>query len=117
MATAEVRLSATLLGLLTGNRTFAPAAALYGTAQGSLQITDLASGNNTITVPTGARAVLIVFPDTNTNTILLKGVNGDTGVSLARASWTFLNLRDDTPPASFVLTTSGAIAAVEFNWF
>lgn len=116
MATAEIRLSATVLGLLTGNRTFAPSVASYSAAHGGLSLVNLSNGNNTITVPTGATGVMIVPPSTNTAGIQLKGIAADTGVSLSPSSWQMINF-GASPPATFVLTTTGAIAGVEFNWF
>jgi len=50
----------------------------------SLQSKDLASGDNTITVPTGAVAMIFVPPSANTQTITLKGNAGDTGVPLSK---------------------------------
>lgn len=43
----------------------------------------LASGNNTITPPTGAVAVTIIKPTGNAVALILKGVNGDTGIALS----------------------------------
>jgi len=61
-------------------------------------LVSLASGNNTITIPTGAVAVTIIKPALNTVQILAKGVNGDTGVKL--------NLLD---PDSISLGTSATL--------
>lgn len=116
MATAEIRLSATVLGLLTGNRTFSPAVASFSDAHGGLSIVDLTTGDNTITVPSGATGVLLVPPADNAEGIELKGVGADTGFEISMTSWQLINF-GATPPASFVLTTTGAIAGVEFNWF
>jgi len=68
------------------------------------EIRNLTSGNNTITVPTGGSSVatgcLIIPPSGNTNTVTLKGVNGDTGISLHRTNPTFVGLN---AVSSFVL--------------
>ena len=53
---------------------------------------DLSSGNNTITVPSGATGVAIILPDENTVQVIAKGVNGDTGISLALIGFNFFSL-------------------------
>lgn len=70
----------------------------------------LASGANTITVPTGCTLVLLVPPPTNTETITLKGVTGDTGRQISKTRPTVLAWETGT---DFFLLTSGAIAAAE----
>ncbi len=51
---------------------------------GSVDIVDLSSGANTITVPTGGGSIptacTIIPPTGNTISITLKGVTGDTGI-------------------------------------
>ncbi len=53
---------------------------------GQLQVVDLASGDNTITIPTGGSSVpvalIIIPPAGNTETLTLKGDAGDTGVAI-----------------------------------
>lgn len=116
MATAEIKLSATVLGLLTGNRTASPATASFDDAHGGVTLLDLSSGANTITIPTGATAALIVMPSTNTTGVTLKGVTGDTGLALAPAGWQLINWGASVP-STFVLTAAGAISNVEIAWF
>ena len=71
---------------------------------------DLASGANTITVPSGTTLIVLIPPTTNTETILFKGVSGDTGFQLSK---TRPSIYAYETGASFVLTTSGAIAGYE----
>jgi hypothetical protein len=77
------------------------------TGPGSQFLQALTSGNNTITVPssTGVTGVTIVPLSTNTVAITLKGVAGDTGISIALTSPTSLGLNG---VSSFVLNTSTA---------
>lgn len=70
----------------------------------------LASGANTITVPTGATLVILVPPTTNTETVTLKGVTGDTGRQISKTRPTVLAWETGT---DFFLLTSGAIAGYE----
>ena len=82
-------------------------------ASGSGQVTlvDLSSGANTITIPTDAVAVTIIPPSTNTQTMLLKKVTGDTGINLALTAPCSISLDTVT---SFVITAGGSITGVRF---
>jgi hypothetical protein len=88
------------------------------TAINAETIVSLSVGANTITVPTGATNA-IIFPSSNTasttnanygGTLTLKGVAGDTGITISSASPTLLPF--DTAPSTFVLnaTASGTIS-------
>jgi len=77
----------------------------------------LASGANTITVPTGGATVTcvtIVKPAGNTQTITFKGITGDTGVALHKTDPDSISL--DTTVTSFVLTAGGTITGVTLIW-
>ena len=61
---------------------------------GSIEIKTLASGDNTITLPTGGSTVVactIVSPAGNTASIKVKGVTGDTGVRIHNTDPTTLS--------------------------
>jgi hypothetical protein len=58
------------------------AAADSSAGSGQNQLVSLISGNNTITIPTGAVAVTITPLPLNTVQLIAKGVTGDTGVKL-----------------------------------
>lgn len=84
---------------------------------GSIEIKTLASGLNTITVPTGGTtptAVTIVPPAGNTQSITLKGVTGDTGIALHLTDPTSLTLASTV--TTFALTTGGIITGMRFYW-
>ena len=76
----------------------------------------LSSGANTITVPTAftVKGCIIRPPSGNTQTITLKGVTGDTGISLHLTDPQLL--RFGTAPASFVLTAGGTITGLRILW-
>lgn len=69
----------------------------------------LPDGNNTITVPSGSRGVIITFNEDCDSLKTLKGVAGDTGIKVAsdfastRNSGVFMLLFGASPPASFVI--------------
>ncbi len=107
----QLTLSGNLTGVPLGNINVGPFSIV---ANGSnnlealLQI--LASGANTITVPSWAVGCLIIPNSGNATALTLKGVTGDTGVPLSETTPTLLNFT--TPPASFVLT-AGALFTTE----
>lgn len=83
-------------------------------APGRIDRTDLSSGANTITVPTGFKAVTIIPPAGNTTLITLKGVTGDTGVPLHLTDPSSIGL--DSTESTFVLTAAGSITGVRLIW-
>lgn len=76
------------------------------TAGVSSSVVDLASGANTITVPSGTTVVIVIPPATNTQTITAKGVTGDTGFQLSKTNPSVLAWQTGT---TFVLTAGAAI--------
>jgi len=88
------------------------------TSIAKMDLVSLASGNNTITVPSvtgfSVVAVTIVPPPGNTNLVTLKGVNGDTGFGIHKTDPTCLAL--DTSTSSFVLSAANTINGVRLIW-
>lgn len=85
-----------------------------------VQALSLANGANTINTTTcpalaTAGAVILRPPTSNTNALTLKGVSGDTGISLNPAAPHLLTFAS-TPPTSFVITTTGGITGFELIW-
>jgi hypothetical protein len=116
MATAAARIiSHTFSGDVSATLPFS--AASNAASPGQIDLVTLASGANTITPPAGGstpKAVTIIPPSGNTNTITLKGVTGDTGVVLHITDPTSIGL--NSPTATFVLTASASIAGVRLVW-
>lgn len=83
----------------------------FTAAIGDRRNTDLANGANTITVPTGSTMCVFVPPSTNTQTLTLKGISGDTGIAMAVNKPALIPL---SSVASFVITTNGAVTGCEF---
>jgi hypothetical protein len=65
----------------------------------------LASGANTVTVPTWAVGCIITPPTSNTVALTLKGVTGDTGILIGLNAPLMLSF-PATPPTSFVITAA-----------
>jgi hypothetical protein len=104
---------------LTGDVTYSQSfsAAANSASPGQNDIVTLASGANTITPPTGGttpKAVTIIPPVGNVNTITLKGITGDTGVVLHKTDPAVISL--NSPTSTFVLTASAEIAGVRLIW-
>lgn len=92
-------------------------AASNAASPGSVEIKTLASGLNTITLPTGGSTVVsctIVPPSGNSTSITLKGVTGDTGVRIHNTDPTTLTFHSTV--TDFVLTTGAQITGVRFYW-
>lgn len=70
---------------------------------------------NSITVPTGTpELVVIVPPTTNTQTLTLKGITGDTGVALAVADPTVIAF--GASPAFGITVGAGSTVNVTLVW-
>lgn len=87
-------------------------AAVNASGSGKNDLTNLSSGNNTITCPTSAKAVTIVPPVGNTVVLKLKGVAGDTGVSLSLTDPGSYPITDTT----FVLNAASALTGLRLIW-
>lgn len=72
----------------------------------------LASGANTITVPSWAVGMLIIPNTNNTTGLTLKGVTGDTGIALSPANPTGPVMFSASPPANFVLTAAALFTTI-----
>ena len=88
-------------------------AAENATAPGVIENKNLAQGANTITVPSGSKAVTMKPPSGNAQTITLKGVSGDTGIALHKTDPTSLGLDS---VSTFVLTAGNTVTGMVFVW-
>lgn len=115
MATTATRvLTITYTGDVTGTETIS--AASNASSPGQIQIISLVSGNNTITVPTAGTvptACTIVPPSNNANTLILKGVAGDTGITILKTDPTTIAL--DPGVTTFVVNAAGT-TNTRFVW-
>ena len=101
---------------MTGDILFSrsDAAAESAAAPGVVEKKDLSSGNNAITVPSGAKGLTIKPPTGNAQTLTLKkGVNADTGVAIHKTDPTSLGLETG---ATVVLNAGGSVTGVVLVW-
>lgn len=116
MSTSSTRTTTIVnTGDVAGTQTIS--AATNAAAPGQIEVKTLSSGANTITVPTGGTtptAVTIVPPSGNTQTIVIKGITGDTGVGMHLTDPFTLSLAAAT--ATFVITAGGTITGMKFYW-
>lgn len=107
--TSDRSIAITFTGDVEYSQTFE--ASTNATGSGQIQLINLSSGANTITVPSGAVAVTIIPPTANAVTMTLKGVSGDTGIALALTAPCSLSL---SSVSTFVITAGGTITGVRF---
>lgn len=85
---------------------------------GSVTIHALVSGDNTITVPsvTGitVKGATIIPPSSNVEAIILKGVGGDTGITLSKTDPT--SIAFETAPTNIILNAGGNIDGLRIVW-
>jgi hypothetical protein len=93
-------------------------AAANTASPGAITIQSLASGFNSVSVPTSTGvtvvAVTIVPPSGNATSIIVKGITGDTGVRVHNTDPTTLSL--DSSVTAIGLTVGATIQGVRFYW-
>jgi len=103
-------------GDVTGTETLS--AGSNAASPGSVTVQTLASGFNTITVPSTSGvtvvACTIVPPTGNTTAITLKGITGDTGVRLHNTDPSTITIHSDV--TAIGLTAGASITGVRFFW-
>ena len=109
-ASASVTLNGTITSTPVGNRVLGPLTATSSDANWQVQLTALASGANTITVPSAPAptGVIIKLPSNNTAVTTLKGISGDTGIAIGKTGWFAIVWDPTAVPASFVLNSASA---------
>ena len=117
MATGNIAITASIQGGADGSWALPASAGTTFLAPAAIQgetIVALTNGANTVTVPTGATAAIIVppnasYPQPNPNwggTLTLKGVTGDTGVAISNKWLTPICWDSTNVPSTFVITSS-----------
>lgn len=109
------------LDLLTSGDNVASTTSIAANTDGYYEVlaVTLASGYNSIAVPSWAIGVQIIPPSTNTEGLTLKGATGDTGVPINVATPTGPIVFPASPPATIGITAAGAVTAgpVFFRFF
>ena len=116
----SVNSSRSVIVKMTGDVLFSEefSAADNAVAPGSVTVHALSTGNNTITVPSATgitvKGATIIPPSGNTASLILKGVSGDTGITLSNTDPT--SIAFETAPANFVLVAGAAINGLRIIW-
>lgn len=110
--TGTITLTGTVTGPSSGDKSIKASWSLAA-AVFDANTVSLASGDNSITVPTGTSFILFVPPTSNTEVIKVKGNAGDTGVQISKVLPTVLTW-DAT--GSLILNAGGSVAGCEINF-
>lgn len=89
-------------------------AAENASSPGAIVTQTLSAGNNTITVPSGAKAATLLPPSGNAVVLTLKGVAGDTGISIHPTDPTSIGLA--TSVTTFVLNAVTQVTGFRIIW-
>lgn len=108
-AVSTISVSGTIEDAPTGDITVGPISVTGVAYAAHAQV--LASGFNTVTVPQlpVPVGVIIIPPSTNTQTVTLKGITGDTGIRLHKTAPTMLTFDSAGVPTSLGLTAGAGI--------
>lgn len=108
-ATGTITISGSIEDLPGGSKTIGPITIDLTAASGVTTDLVLASGDNTITLPTAVvpTGCIIVFDSTSTTTKKLKGVAGDTGITVKKTGVCVMTF-DASPPTNFIINASAA---------
>jgi hypothetical protein len=98
---------------VSGTETLAAATNAASPAQ--IEVKNLASGANTITVPAITPVCCVIKPPAgNAVALTIKGIAGDTGIRIHNTDPTEIAL--DSSVASFVLNAGAIVNGVRFFW-
>jgi hypothetical protein len=101
---SAITVSGSITGLTSGTFSLSVPQIVGTQATGPREATAIAT-NTSVTIPSGAVAVVIVPPAGNTNTITAKGASGDTGIIIHLTYPTVIALGSS---ATLVLNASSA---------
>lgn len=109
-ATGTVTVSGAISGLPSGSRAIGPLTVSPTNASGHVIDVVLASGDNTITVPSTptTSGCIIQFGASSTTTKKLKGIGADTGITVTKTGFAVLCWDTAAVPGSFVINSSAA---------
>ena len=113
MPQGTLTIAANVLGLSSGTKSISGLITTQS-AVGEVLDVALATGDNPISIPAGATAVMITPPAGNITAIKIKGATGDAGVLIHKTFPTLLAL---DPMAVLILNAAAALSAtVELNF-
>ena len=98
-----------VVGTITGTNASKTINATVTSAAVGMGVTELVlqSGDNTITIPANSLGCVISMPAGNTQATKLKGVGGDTGLTISKVGVTVLNWDSGSVPSNFVINSAG----------
>lgn len=108
---SSIEIRGQITGLALGTRNISVSLSQNQNAPSQVTQVYLASGNNVIAVPANALGCIIQFHPTATAAKILKGVSGDTGITVA-FNGTILLTFTSTPPANFSINSAAAEASI-----
>lgn len=111
MTTASITLSGEVNALGFGTVQVGPASLELTAAIGSREVRTLASGDTTISLPTGTSAVFIRPPSGNTIALSWMGAEGETAFRLHDTNWSLISVHSAT--TEIVLSAGSTLAGVE----
>jgi len=112
--TGTANFTCVVSGLPTGSKTVAPPGVSLVAAVGKIVEVDLAIGDNSIAVPTGATYAVIEFPITLAT--VKNGASGSGDQLFAGATQALFEVRLVGGLASFVLNTDILVPGLEINF-
>lgn len=107
MSQGSTSLRGSITGLGIGDVAVQPSDIQTAAPIGTRTLQALAIGNNTITIPSGTTTVILIPPSGNTATLILKGVNADTGFRLHNTNWQAIH--PDSSVASIVINSTAVL--------
>lgn len=110
--TSNLRVEISLAGDISAQAS--PFAAENTASPGVFEIRDLSNGFTAIDIPTGSTSVTILPPSTNTTSIIIKGVTGDTGFRLHNTNPSVIGINSASD--SLGITVGAAITSCRFYW-
>jgi hypothetical protein len=113
-AAGVITVSGSVTGIPTGSITFA-GSITSSAAVGEVLSIVLASGDNTISVPSGTTTVYFQPPVGNAIALKLKGAGGDTGVTISKVNLSIFSL--DASQTSLIINAGSAFSAATYIAF
>lgn len=108
-ASGSVSIKGTVTGLLTGTKTVGPITVSNSTASSETHaVIALASGDNTVSVPSTASMALVVFAAASTSSKTVRTVVGDTGITVSKTGPVFLPFDTTSLPTNLYINSSAA---------
>jgi len=106
-ASASVSITGSVAGGPSGTKTLATIVTSNPTSTDAVSVTSFSTGFTSVTIPTNAIGVVIVPPAGNAQTLTLKGITGDTGITIHPVNPTLVNFATGT--TTFGITVGGTV--------